>query len=134
MEAIKNLDEFTRAYLECALWAETDESTPEGGNPLDENYSIENFSAEAIALAVQDCKRFQKENAENLVSGNCGNLDGSDVEMGGHDFWLTRNGHGTGFWAGYWGEKGDRLTEASKQYGECNVYVGDNGTLHLSSG
>lgn len=35
----------------------------------------------------------------------------------GHDLWLTRSGHGTGFWDRGLGELGDRLTEAAKSYG-----------------
>ena len=49
----------------------------------------------------------------------------------GHDFWLTRNGHGAGFWDRDLGELGDKLTELSKQFGESNLYLGDDGKLYL---
>jgi hypothetical protein len=45
----------------------------------------------------------------------------------GHDFALTRNGHGAGFWDRGLGELGDRLTTAAKVYGESSVYVNDGG-------
>lgn len=28
-------DAFTSAYIECALWSTNDESTPQGGEPLE---------------------------------------------------------------------------------------------------
>lgn len=117
---IDTLDKFTRAYIEAALWA-TNESTPSGVVPLDEIYDIEDIDAETLKDMVADCVRFQREN-ENDISHN--------LRLAGHDFWLTRNGHGSGFWDGDWGEAGDRLTEASKKYGEVNLYVGDDGKIY----
>lgn len=46
------------------------------------------------------------------------------------DFWLTRNGHGVGFWDRDVGAVGDRLTKACKKFGETYLYVGDDGKIH----
>jgi hypothetical protein len=119
-----DLDEFTHGYLETALWAETDQSNDQGGSPLDENYDIEDFSQESLEQAIEDCKKFQEENAALLT--------GLDLSVAGHDFWLTRNGHGAGFWDGdYPKDIGDKLTEASKKFGNIYPVVGDDGKLHL---
>ena len=115
------LDEFTNAYLECALWSTNDESTPSGGCPLDDNYSIEDIDPEMIATAVADCERFQRDHAALL--------EGQDLSRAGHDFWLTRNGHGAGFWDGDWGDLGDALDEACEPYKEINLCV-ENGTVY----
>jgi hypothetical protein len=61
MTTIDDLDEFTRAYLECALWASTDNGyfgegdarnnergQETGGDPLDDNFGIEDFASEAL--------------------------------------------------------------------------------------
>jgi hypothetical protein len=118
------LDPFTRMYLETALWAETDQTNEQGGEPLDKNFSIEDFSPEALESAKADCKKFQADNATDLA--------GQDLEAAGHDFWLTRNHHGAGFWDGdYPKEIGERLTEASHQYPEKNIYVGDDKKLQM---
>ena len=45
------------------------------------------------------------------------------AEMAGHDFALTRNGHGAGFWDRGLGEIGDMLTEECKPYGEHRVII-----------
>ena len=94
------LDKFTLAYIECALWSSTDDD----GEPLDDQYGIDDIAPECLAQSVEDCKAFQEEHAGLLAS--------LDDEQCGHDFWLTRNGHGAGFWDGDWPEIGDRLTKA----------------------
>jgi hypothetical protein len=52
--------------------------------------------------------------------------------MAGHDFWLTRNGHGAGFWDGDWPEPlATVLTDAAHAFGELSPYVGDDGLIYL---
>jgi hypothetical protein len=85
---------------------------------------------------VADCREFQAGNGEDIAKGSGGRgFDGETftaIERAGHDFWLTRNGHGAGFWDGDWPEDvGERLTAASKTFGECFLYVGDDGRIHL---
>ena len=118
------LDEFTESYLECALWSTNDQSNEQGGDPLDRNYSIEDIDPESLKAVIEDCARFKGENW-TAISPNW--------SQAGHDFWLTRNRHGAGFWDGDWSEPAvTRLTKASKQFGTVNVYVGDNGTLYFN--
>lgn len=115
-------DEFTRAYIEAALFSTNDESDESGGEPLDKNYGPEDIAPESLSVMEQDCAKFQTDNADDI---------GSDLERAGHDFWLTRNGHGAGFWDGDWPEEvSDRLTEAAEAFGEVDLYVGDDGTIY----
>lgn len=117
------LDSFTRAYIICALWSSHDESDESGGEPMDANYSAEDLTQGALAQIKSDCERFQREQAPLLAQAG-------NSEQNGHDFWLTRNGHGAGFWdRGY--DVGDSLTVACKEYGECNLYVTDSGEIDL---
>jgi hypothetical protein len=109
------LDTFTRAYLEAMLWSSHDFSDESGGEPLDRNYSISDIPAKELAKAVRDCKKFQREN-ERWIDG--------DSSQAGHDFWLTRNYHGSGFRDGHWPEVAERhLTDAAHAFGEVNPYV-----------
>jgi hypothetical protein len=121
------MDEFTRAYMQAILWAETDQSDDQGGEPLDANYDITDFSAEALRRIKKDCDAFQQQaNLDEIPTNH--NIE----EMAGHDFWLTRVGHGAGFWDGDWPEPYDtKLTELSEKFGNVDVYVGDNGELEL---
>jgi hypothetical protein len=115
------METFFDAYVTCALWSSTDESNSQGGEPLDANYSAADIDAGTLAEMREHCERFQSQNAADI--------DGNEAQAG-HDFWLTRNGHGAGFWDGDWDEpytvsadflerrlgvvgKGKRLTAAS---------------------
>jgi len=117
------MDRFTQAYIECALWSSMDESTPTGGEPLDTNYGVSDLASETLGSFERDCNKFQKENAEDLKQA------GND-EQNGHDFWLTRNHHGSGWWDRGYGEVGERLTEATHKYKEVDLYVGDDGKVY----
>jgi len=137
---MKKLDQFTKAYLQCALFAETDNSDDSGGEPLDANYSIEDFSPESLEKAIADCAKYQEENLEDILttpdwngSDSYSNEGYSGLEVAGQDFWLTRNGHGAGFWDReyYTGGAKDRLTRACEAFGECYVYIGDDGLIYL---
>lgn len=112
--------QFVDAYLEAALWTATDEE----GNDLDQTYSIEDFSQEDINEAVKESNDFIKANLKDLESVG-------DPSQHGHDFWLTRNGHGAGYWDRGYGAVGKRLTDAAHVYGEAYVNVGDDGDLHI---
>jgi hypothetical protein len=53
------------------------------------------------------------------------------AEQAGYDFWLTRNGHGAGFWDGDWPEPAATyLTKESKKFGTANLYLGDDGLIY----
>ncbi|MCU9611740.1 hypothetical protein OEK97_27930, partial [Escherichia coli] len=55
----------------------------------------------------------------------------SQVQMAGHDFWLTHNGHGAGFWDGDWPEPfATQLTNAANEFNEIDLYVGDDQQIH----
>jgi len=118
---MKNIDPFLQAYIVAALWSSTDEATPEGGEFLDANFGPDDLAPETIEKMEADCERFQAENAKD-IEGN--------EEQAGHDFWLTRNFHGSGYWDGDWPEAGDRLTEVCKKYPEVDLYVGDDGLIY----
>lgn len=134
---LNSIDIFTCAYIETALWSTNDNSDPEtGGNPLDDNYSISDLDPETLIKIKADCEKFQRENASDLhyaaeAGVKCG-PDFDETGRAGHDFWLTRNGHGCGFWDGDWPEPfATTLTAAAKAFGPVDLYVGDDGKLHI---
>ena len=48
-----------------------------------------------------------------------------------HDWVLTRNRHGAGFWDGGWAEPwGQRLTDLAHASGEISLYLGDDGLIY----
>ncbi len=109
------LDEFFGAYIEAALWSSTDDSDVDGGN-LDDNYGPMHIDDETYRAMERDARKFLMENWRDL--------DGRFSD-GGYDFWMTRNGHGVGFWeTPDWPEApGERLTASSKAFGEVYLTV-----------
>jgi hypothetical protein len=142
------LDTFTRAYVECALWSSMDESDDSGGEPLDANYDVSDIAPETLAEMIRECQDFQASFGDHVDRGRTREMtDGTgERSYAGHHFWLTRNGHGAGFWDGGWEAEylplkesdpesgyatvGDYLTAMSKPYGEFNLYIGDDGLIH----
>ena len=103
------------AYLVAALW--TNEEEIEGGN-------IHDFDPEAKESANNDVLAFMKAAGELL--------QGMEPEQIGHDLWLTRNGHGAGFWDRGLGEKGEVLSNIARKMGGKDLYRGDDGKLYFS--
>ena len=109
------------AYVECALWSSTTfDDELDFGTPMDELDA--DISPATLAEMRADVDAFATDNADDLA-----NLD---AEQAGHDFWLTRNGHGAGFWDRGLGAVGDRLTAAAHVYGSVDLYVGDDGLIY----
>jgi hypothetical protein len=120
--------DFVQAYLVAALWSSTiygDEDSERNEDPFDKHYEVEDFNDDALISSINDCNNFIKENREDL------NATGADDEQHGHDFWLTRNGHGAGFWDRGYGKVGDKLSNAAKAYGEVNLYEADGNKVGL---
>ena len=123
---IKN---FISGYLSAAIWSSNDE----GGTPLDTNYSVEDIHPDTLKQMREDCIVFYETMKQYIHADNCPNAnDGTGQEgMAGHDFWLTRNGHGAGFWDGDWPEpSATKLTNKSKTFGEFSLFVGDDNKLY----
>jgi hypothetical protein len=118
---MSNLDSFTLGYIECALWS----STGDDGENFDE-YSLSDLSEETLKEMVSDCADFQETNAELLNKY----YKTHDSSHAGHDFWLTRNHHGAGFWDRGLGKLGNDLTDMAHPYGEANLYLGDDGKIY----
>jgi hypothetical protein len=75
------LDDMTAAYIEAAYFTDGEENEDQEFTSLfkaDAYFACRNFEDAARALKI-DLRQYS---AEQL----------------GHDLWLTRNGHGAGFW------------------------------------
>jgi hypothetical protein len=117
---ITDLNAMIDAYTEAALWSSIDDN----GKPLNANYDESDLSEDAQTEFRNDC--------EGFFNGNVADLIAMDAGQAGHDFWLTRNRHGAGFWGRGLGELGERLTESAHVYGTVEIYVGDDGNLYIA--
>ena len=115
-----NLDTFFLAYVTCALW-----SSDDGVEPLEVNYDDDDIAPETLKAMRKDCEEFLTANREAI---------GEHHSQAGHDFWLTRNGHGAGFWdrGDLYGSAiiGEELSEAARECGGFDLYVGDDKRIY----
>ena len=122
-----NVESFVNAYITCMLWSSTDSN----GDPLDSGDHP--LSIEAKRVIRDDCESFLFA-GQNLLADLpswYGHGEGGSFSQVGHDFWLTRNGHGAGFWDRGLDDLGDRLTALSKTYAPLDPYIGDDGYIYF---
>lgn len=124
-----------QSYLETALWSSIDEEQ----EPLAANYSVGDFSKAAKQQAKLEVEAFLAEIQpsievfEDKAAENRQELKFDDSDIG-HDFWLTRNRHGAGFWdrpEKYGKDLADLLSMLAHGAGERDVYVGDDDELRF---
>ncbi len=120
------METFFQGYVTCALWASTDNRDDSGGMPLDENFGEADIRPDSLASMRADCDDFASSSREMLdVAREAGWDDGRL----GHDFWLSRNGHGAGFFDEYYGEDKKlreafrELQDAARAYGSQDLYT-----------
>lgn len=124
---MSNLDEFLAGYAQAMLWANAyDAETGE----LDENATYAYISPgrwwESVPdLDLSDARDFYAENLDDLTSLTVSHR--ATWSQHGHDFALTRNHHGAGFWDRGYGDLGDSLTDAAHVYDEAIVYTNAEG-------
>lgn len=139
----ENGEDFIHEYeFEEEAWraAAEESGAVVGDDFLDEYFGIESFSIAALELAIRDCSAFESENAAILGAAvatgevKCG-PEYNEIERAGHDLWLTRNGHGAGFWDGDWPEPyAKELAEAARRAGQRTLYVSDVGEVEMEKG
>ena len=121
----RDLETVLASYIECALWSSQDwREEGEDPEPFDAWASADDLAPATVAEMREDCA---------AMIAECDAIDGSDWwtdEQFGHDFWLTRNGHGAGFWDRGQGDAGEKLTRAAKVYGTVDLYTGDDGLIY----
>jgi hypothetical protein len=101
---MKNKLLILKHYLICALWT----------SELDFK-ELSEVSLPSLCQAKKDIDLFVKKAGSLLY--------GLTEEQIGHDLWLTRNGHGAGFWDRNLGEIGNKLTKICEEFKALNVFV-----------
>lgn len=140
-------DTFTEGYVSCALWADVmiykhDDDCPcheasENGDAYEaemdhssDAFDESDLTPDALAALTSDAHDFYAANVADIRTSTLG------AERCGHDFWLTRNGHGAGFWDhGHISDEADaalsRLDKASRPYGEQSLVQNTNMKVEL---
>lgn len=113
------------AYLECALWTGV-----VGQDPDESIYDLtmDDLADEARIEAAHDVAAFLGALEEHEEWADVSPIPAARM---GHDFYLTRNRHGAGFWDRGLGELGDRLTVHAHSFGEAVLSIADDGKAYF---
>ena len=106
--------DFALAYFECMIWADQPEGAALGIEDLEPDFlRAQTFEAISFYLRYEYAIGYE------------------NVEQAGRDLWLTRNGHGAGFWdrgdtykdvdSGY--DFASLLTEAAERLGSTELEI-----------
>lgn len=112
-----SLEAFTKGYIESALWTGLyyANEKSEGETGLDE-FDRDDIDPATLKEMEEDCRAFYTDNAVYLK--------GCDDCHAGHDFFLTRNRHGAGYFDGdYPAAIGKALTEAAHAWGTFQLVL-----------
>ncbi|OAM91254.1 hypothetical protein OH491_22390 [Termitidicoccus mucosus] len=117
---------FLHGYLTAALWTSHDDNE----KYFDATHAIEDISIASLVSAWAECSQFCRECKTDLCH--------LDDERNGHNFWLTRCGHGSGYFDESVNDElaefaMQQLTRASESFGEVDLYIGDDRKLHFSN-
>jgi hypothetical protein len=128
---IEDLAAMVESYLRTALWTWTDGDghAPYGATAGDVDVRHV-FDLRAIVQATDDCRSFCEYVEDVATSGTVDTaarqaLADMDPAQAGADFWLTREGHGTGFWDRGLDRAGDCLADAARTFGDGGFDVID---------
>lgn len=127
------LNDFSNAYVEAIMWTEFNSDNEELRDK-----GLWDFSVESLKKIIEDCEKFEAQYLAAIEAHN--DQDDPDLDeievyrtQAGHDFWLNRNGYGTGFSdrREYYGELKDNLSVMANTYRELTVYIGDDNQVYL---
>lgn len=149
-----DINQILKGYIDAALWTEEerlkDDYQSEYGDEEEydseddeleklikisanlnkksfENFTREDIEPDSLIKAYTEIKKFLDLAGDSVIEA----IETNGLERLGHDIWLTRNGHGAGFFDhSYDDENEKKLMQAAKALKEVNIYINDN--LRLS--
>lgn len=124
-------EKILRKYLECVLFTDSPyyESSGDDSNFVYHNFDVDDFTAETIDAARQLVTDFID---MAIDAGLEDELERWDREHGiGYDLWLTRNGHGTGFWDRETSVTATALTDFAHSFGSAYAYLTEDEQINI---
>lgn len=129
---------FARSYVGtmAGLGASYGDGDARGEVENDSSLAPDDLHPTALRSMIAEADSWYAANAATIAAaeatGEVSRPGGASVvEMAAHDFALTRNGHGAGFWDGDWPEPmASALSDAARAAGESGLYTGDDGAIY----
>lgn len=127
----RDLNEFERGYIEAMFFTNGD--TGSNDETLLNRLGTDRLTRDAIADVVKSCEAF----LGYIMPDGCfvrqwlDRCDDYSDEQAGRDLWLSRQGHGAGFFdRTELGDAADALQDAAREAGEAEVYVSRGWIYH----
>lgn len=125
-EVSDEVEQLWRGYSAAILFAEIDMETDE---PLDWNYSVDDFDAQTVSDSKEMLHKYYMENKDAIAKS------GLDLFVVGNDIWYTRAGHGVGFFDhSLDSDVEKRLIKGAKMLGEYPTVETYNGKISVRGG
>lgn len=116
---------FTESYIDTAIEDGSDRGGEDSEDLNLDGLNSSDLADEARAKMEADCKAFIDANAETLTAV-MENMGAGDA---GYNFYMSRQGHGVGFWDRGLGANGEKLHDACK-HREIYLYKDEDGKIH----
>ena len=113
-----NIDEILNSYIETAIWAEESNENDLKGK------TINDFNEESVANSKIEIYNFIKKAQQEAPD----ELSTYDSKALGHNLWLSRNGHG----AGFFDDNNDKLQNLARSIKPVDIYLGNDGKVYIS--
>lgn len=121
-----DIDDVLDSYYETAFWTEGDNDfdneIQDDNNKLN-NKSISDISDKSKEQSKNDIIEFIKK-AKEIAPEELSTYNEKSL---GHNIWLSRNGHG----AGFFDDNNDQLQQIARDMKSVNMYVGDDGQVYI---
>jgi hypothetical protein len=113
-----NVNDILDNYLEAAFWTE------EQQNPELQNKMVSDIDSASLQKTKNDIMQFLRTALQQAGE----ELKTYDSKSIGHNLWLSRNGHG----AGFFDDNNDKLQDIARNMKSSDLYIGDDGKVYLT--
>jgi hypothetical protein len=113
-----NINDILSNYLEAAFWTEEEQ------NPELQSKTINDVDQASLQKTKNDIMQFLRMALQQARE----ELKTYDSKSVGHNLWLSRNGHG----AGFFDDNNDKLQNIARNMKSSDLYVGDDGKVYLT--
>jgi hypothetical protein len=138
------LESFVQDYIGTALematteareeWALNHPEVTERDDMKRFDFDTDDLDPDALSKMTADATVFWNRNGSYILAREEYNDRGewNIVQRAASDFYLTRNGHGSGFWdkPNLWGPYSDKFANDSKWFGSTDLTLGEDGKVY----
>ena len=120
VSSLTKREAFRDGYIDAMVWA----NVCPAKDGIETEADGSELSDQAVKILTDQADDFLDETTVPLIERAC-EVEGYDYGHAGHDFALTRNHHGAGFWdRGLPDTVGEDLTEIAHGYGDAYIFAG----------